>query len=419
MPPAPGLTLDDVALFRHVSTLRGKLPWACMGQWPTPVERLPALAGDTGGPAGPPIYVKREDLSSPPYGGNKIRTLEPVLGHALDMGATTVWATGAYGSNHALGTALHARTLGLQPGAALFPQPQSPPARANLSALLSTRPRLMALCTVAELPLAMLRLRRQPGAFVMSPGAASPLGALGALSAALELAEQVAAGVCPAPARIVLAVGSTCTTAGLLAGLHLAAHLGIAFGSGVPAITAVRVTPWPITSPTRIAHLAYRTVRNLARLAGVSIPVGFGRLRSSLTVDGRYMGGGYGRASAAGCRARHAFRQAGGPPLDVVYSAKSGAALLDHVRGQAHGFARERSDGGAFGLVPELVRRLIRQPAAENTRGPLLFWATKSSAPLPGATPEDLALAPRPMRKWLDRARSRPCDAQASVEIAW
>ena len=386
MPPPPlPLSLDDVALFRHFPTLRGKLPWARIGQWPTPVERLPALAGDADGyidgdmdedmAAGPPIYVKREDLSSPRYGGNKIRTLEPVLGGALDMGATTVWATGAYGSNHAVATALHARALGLEPGAALFPQPQSTPARANLSALLSARPHLMPLGTVAELPLAMLRLRRQPDAFVMSPGAASPLGALGALSAALELAEQVAAGVCPAPARVVLAVGSTCTTAGLLAGLHLAAHLGIAFAAGVPAITAVRVTPWPITSPTRIAHLAWRTVRNLARLAGVSIPVGFGRLRSSLHVDGRYLAGGYGRASAAGWRASRAFRQAGGPPLDVVYSAKSGAGLLNLAR------------------------------ARENPRGPLLFWATKSSASLPYATPEDLALVPRSMRKWLERIR--------------
>lgn len=397
MPPASSrLSLDDVALFRHLPTLRGKLPWARMGQWPTPVERLDGLADiDAPWPAGPPIYVKREDLSSPRYGGNKIRTLEPVLARALDMGATTVWATGAYGSNHALGTALHARALGLEPGAALFPQPQSTPARANLSALLSARPRLMALCTVAELPLAMLRLRRRPGAYVMSPGAASPLGALGALSAALELAEQVAAGVCPAPARIVLAVGSTCTTAGLLAGLHLAARLGIAFADGVPAITAVRVTPWPITSPTRIAHLARCTVRNLARLAGVSIPVGFGRLRSSLRVDGRYMGGGYGRVTTAGCRAIEAFRRAGGPPLDVVYSAKSGAALLDLARGEAREEAR--------GCVAELARTLARLPASEKPRGPLLFWATKSSARLPSATREDLALVPRPMRKWLKR----------------
>lgn len=389
------LSLDDVALFRHLPALRGRIPWVRLGDWPTPVEPL-HLPGSRA-PGAPLVYVKREDRSSPRYGGNKIRTLEPVLGCALKQGATTVWATGAYGSNHALATVLHARHLGLEPGAALFPQPRSTPARANLAALLSAHPALMRLPTVAALPLAMSWLRRQPGAFVMAPGAASPRGALGALSAALELAEQVAAGVCPAPARIVLAVGSTCTTAGLLAGLHLAARLGIAFRTGVPAVTAVRVTPWPITSPTRIALLAWRTLRALARLVASASgvpprPGGSGgpeypespaptlwyplvhpsslvRLSASLTVDRRFLGGGYGRATAPGHRAMHVFEHAGGPPLDVVYSAKSGAALLDLL--------------------------------SRGTRGPLLFWATKSSAPLPRSGSDEIARAPRALRRWL------------------
>lgn len=383
------LSLDDVALFRHLPALRGRIPWVRLGAWPTPVEPL-HLPGSRA-PGAPLVYVKREDRSSPRYGGNKIRTLEPVLACALKKGATTVWATGAYGSNHALATVLHARHLGLEPGAALFPQPRSTPARANLAALLSAHPALMPLPTVAALPLAMSWLRRQPGAFVMAPGAASPRGALGALSASLELAEQVAAGVCPAPARIVLAVGSTCTTAGLLAGLHLAARLGIAFRTGVPAITAVRVTPWPITSPTRIALLAWRTLRALARLLAepdaprdpadpapttwhplwhpLVHPSSLVRLNASLTVDPRFLGRGYGRTTAPGHRAMHVFEHAGGPPLDVVYSAKSGAALLDLV--------------------------------SRRTRGPVLFWATKSSALLPRGVSDDIARAPRAIRRWL------------------
>ena len=57
----------------------------------------------------------------------------------------------------------------------------------------------------------------------MPPGGATPIGTFGALSAAFELAEQIEAGLAPRTARIVLAVGSTCTTAGLLAGIALAA----------------------------------------------------------------------------------------------------------------------------------------------------------------------------------------------------
>ncbi len=52
----------------------------------------------------------------------------------------------------------------------------------------------------------------------MPPGGATPIGTMGALGAAFELAEQIEAGLAPPPRRIVLAIGSACTTAGLLAG---------------------------------------------------------------------------------------------------------------------------------------------------------------------------------------------------------
>src|SRR5205814_6026102 len=94
---------------------------------PTPIEPLAAL-GD--------VWVKREDRSSPVYGGNKVRTLEAVLGRARAAGARTIWATGAYGSNHAVATVMHARAAGMDAGVIMFPQPASEPARANLGAIL-------------------------------------------------------------------------------------------------------------------------------------------------------------------------------------------------------------------------------------------------------------------------------------------
>ena len=360
------LSLDDVALFRHFPGLRSGLPWVRLGYWPTPVEPIFGLPG-----ARVPVYVKRDDRSSPRYGGNKVRTLESILGRAIEFGAERVWATGAYGSNHATATVMHAGAADLDAGVALFPQLPSSPARANLSAILAARVPVETMRSVVELPWVMARLHRQePGDFVMPPGAASPRGALGAVSAGLELAEQIAGGECPAPARIVLAVGSTCTTAGLLVGLHLAGALGIGFGrtAPVPRVTAVRVTPWPVTSRLRIAHLARRTAQYTARLTGVQLP-SLARLYATLTVDRRYLGSGYGRTTAAGWRAIHAFKRSHGPPLDVVYSAKSGAALLDFAR--------------------------------SSRRGPLLFWATKSSAPLPQAGDPELAAAPQPLRDWL------------------
>jgi D-cysteine desulfhydrase len=350
-------SLDDVALFRALPQVGRQVPWVRLGDWPTPVERLD-LAGDA--------WVKREDLTAPEYGGNKVRTLEAMFGRARAAGATRMWATGAYGSNHAVASVLHAHRAELASGAILFSQPASEPALANASALLSVRPEVIGLASVIELPFAMARVRRRGHAYVMPPGGATPEGALGAMSAAFELAAQHAAGALPWPRRVVVAVGSGCTTAGLLAGFHLAHELGLA--PRAPAITSVRVTPWPVTSRLRLANLAHATLALVDHLRGASSATTFAQLVAALTVDGRFLGKGYGRATPAGARTTETMRRAGAPPLDSVYTAKSACAFLDLA---AH--------------------------------GPVIFWATKSASPLPRATDDDIAAAPAAMRAWFGR----------------
>lgn len=336
------------------------MPWVRLGDWPTPVERLD-LPGD--------VWVKREDLTSPVYGGNKVRTLEAMFGRARAAGATRMWATGAFGSNHVVATVLHAASAQLDAGAILFPQPACEPALANAAALLGAQPEVVALRSVIELPLAMSIVRRRTGAYVMPPGGATPEGALGAMSAAFELAEQAAANELPWPRRVLLAVGSGCSTAGLLGGFHLAHALGLA--PPPPRVTSVRVTPWPVTSRLRLARLAHAAVALVDELRGAASAVRFADLYRGLDVDGRWLGPGYGRATPAGARTSELMRRAGAPPLDAIYTAKSAAALLDHIRA---------------------------------TTGPTLFWATKSSAPLPRPAPAAITRAPSSMRAWMGRS---------------
>jgi D-cysteine desulfhydrase len=245
-----------------------------------------------------------------------------------------------------------------------------------MRAYLSADPLISDIPNVALLPLSLAAQRRRRRAYVMGPGGASPIGCLGHVGAALELAEQIQAGLCPAPRFIVLAVGSTCTTAGLLTGLALAAKLGVAFGPGrspLPKVVAVRATPWPVTSPVRIIGLARRTAEMLARTAGDRCAIATGSLASYLEVDGSFLGRGYGRAAASTRGAMAVIRRSGGPELDEVYSGKAGAGLLLRL-------------------------------AQRDARGPFLFWATKSSAPLPAATPEQVSRAPRRWRRWLELA---------------
>src|SRR5262245_49832445 len=107
-------------LFELFPRLEPHAGFARLGEFPTPVEPLQMLAPELGSSAAA-CYVKRDDLSSPIYGGNKVRTLEALLGHAQREGKLWVAATGAYGSNHAVATVLHAARLGFRCATLLFP----------------------------------------------------------------------------------------------------------------------------------------------------------------------------------------------------------------------------------------------------------------------------------------------------------
>jgi hypothetical protein len=156
-------------------------------------------------------------------------------------------------------------------------------------------------------------------------------------------------------------------------GVRIARQLGIAFGTQLPRIVAIRVTPWPVTSAIRVARFAQRTSQLVSQLsARPEHQFSFAELYSGLSIDGRYIGRGYGRPTPNGLSAMRAF-ESSTCVLDTTYSAKSAAALLDLLNG------------------PPL---------------PTLYWATKSSVPLPKLAPD----APPPvLRDWLaQRDSSRP-----------
>jgi D-cysteine desulfhydrase len=352
-----------IALENHLPRLR--VAWVPIGSWPTPLTAL-----EIAGLPGSPVWVKHEGDAHPRYGGNKVRTLEVWLGHAQDRGARRIWAIGAYGSNHAIATLLHAPLAGLEAAAMVFPQVASPWAIENAGAIVATGCRVIRLRSVIEVPFAAWRVaRRERDAVVMPPGGATPIGTFGAMAAAFELADQIATHLAPPPRRIVLAVGSTCTAAGLLAGVSLAHALGV-WRWPVPIIHGVRVTPWPITSRVRTAELARRTLARVEQLGGPRVAIGLRELVGRLVIDGRELGRGYGHATPRSAAAIAAMTASDGPRLDGVYSAKAFAAVL----------------------------RLHRAGA-----GPLVFWASKSTATLATPGADALDRGPPALARWLRR----------------
>jgi D-cysteine desulfhydrase len=176
---------------------------------------------------------------------------------------------------------------------------------------------------VPSVGLAYLRalVRRARGRRWVPAGGSVPLGALGQVSAALELAEQMRRGGVDPRVTLVAPLGSGGTVAGLLVGLAIA---------GLPTpIVGVQVVPRLVANGARVRRLALRTRALLERLTGERLPpVDVGRL----LVDRSAYGGAYGRETGAGREAADVMRSIGGPRLEPTYSAKAFAVALRQAR---------------------------------------------------------------------------------------
>lgn len=282
------------------------LPRAELGRFPTPIERAPGLA--------PALWVKRDDLTADPLGGNKVRALEFLLG-GVGAGDRVV-TVGATGSTHALATAIYTRRLGAESAVVRWPQEMTPVARAVAAWTDRTASRAYRARTVAG-AYARAGWMRMRGARWIAAGGSTPLGILGHVEGALELAAQIERGAMPMPSRIVLPLGSGGTTAGILLGTEIA-------GLRVKVIGA-RVVPRIVANRRHVLRLARRTARLIERLSGERVPMPDpARLE---IMHGMY-GGAYGRETAEGRDAALRFEATVGSPLDATYGAKALAAAL-------------------------------------------------------------------------------------------
>lgn len=312
--------MSVLPLFSRFPGLASALPYVALGSLPTPVVRWSALAGATGAAS---LWLKQDDISGPLYGGNKVRKLEFLLGAARVRGAGSVLTFGAAGSNHALATAIYAGALGLEAISMMVPQEPGPTVRRNLLRGLAAGASLrlhggrgaVRGATVAEVAGRFASGAGRP--FIIPAGGSAPLGTVGFVNAALELADQVAAGELPAPDRIYVASGTMGTCVGLLLGLAVA---------GLPTeVVAVRVTVAPYTSPEKARRLFARTAALLRRADPAFPQVAFPEARFTLRDD--FLGPGYGRATAAGTEAV-ARAASAGVTLEGTYTGKALACLL-------------------------------------------------------------------------------------------
>jgi D-cysteine desulfhydrase len=312
------------ALFDRLPELSGRIPWVNLETSPSPVQRLENLGHDN-------LWIKRDDVLSSVYGGNKVRKLEFVLADAIAKRKDRVVTMGALGTNHGLATAIFCRRMGLDCTLLLFDQPVTSYVRRNLLLAHHYGAELVYLKGVIRMGLDYYlgsRLRYRKACFLWA-GGSSLLGTLGAVSGALELAAQVEQGLCPAPDYVICPTASNGTMGGLMLGFMLA---GLETRVVGVRVSMKNVGPLPLNTPGTVTRMAKFVQRLIAKHASSMPDL---KLEKPLLLEG-YCGDGYGWPTPEGNRALELFREREGIELDPVYTGKTCAALLDFIGQPGH-----------------------------------------------------------------------------------
>jgi 1-aminocyclopropane-1-carboxylate deaminase/D-cysteine desulfhydrase-like pyridoxal-dependent ACC family enzyme len=313
-------------LFERFPTLEKQLPRISLGCFPTPVHPLTEVAGER-------LWIKRDDLSSPHYGGNKVRKLEFLLADARSKNKRRIVTIGGLGTNHGLATAVFCRLNGLECNLILFDQPVTAQVKQNLRLFHSYNARVTqrGFMTAALCDFFILRRLTNPKAYFIYPGGSSVVGTMGFVNAALELKTQVDSELMPEPAAVFCPLGSGGTLAGLMVGFWLAGMKTRVVGVRV---TSAHLGPVPICTSFSVDRLARKTAAFLHKhLTGLPT----GPLPGPLVLN-NYNGRGYGYPTAAGAHGSTLMKEKENIALDPCYTAKTFAAVLDYCR-QSHATA--------------------------------------------------------------------------------
>ncbi|MCH9695673.1 MAG: pyridoxal-phosphate dependent enzyme [Gammaproteobacteria bacterium] len=331
--------------------IAAKLPKLDIASLPTPVSHH-VIGTST---VNHDVFVKQDDLTSPLYGGNKVRKLEYLLRRAMDRGATRVATFGAAGSNHALATSMFAHELGLDCTCFLAGQKATPNIVPTLNQHLQLGTELVRYGRGIDHLQLFRRYIQNRKTWVIPLGGTCWLGAVGFVNAGLELAAQIAAGVLETPHRIYLANGTMGSVAGLAIGLALAGH--------DTEIHAVRVADSSMNHPKVLHKLIAKTLRLLRRM-DPSIPDSTDPHKNIRWRDDFYAGG-YAVFDDATCRAVDRAKKEMGLTLETTYTGKAMTALLHDIQ-------------------------------TGDDVGPVLFWNTYNSRPLSvgSSMPTDLSAIP-------------------------
>lgn len=308
------------------------------------------------------IHIKCDDLTGDLYGGNKVRKLEYALWPALGRGKKRVATFGAVGSNHALATALYARSVGLGCTCFLSHQRASPEVASTLSAHLANETNIVRFGGAYAKRIATLRENLwNRDYWVIPAGGSSWLGTVGFVNAGLELAAQIKSSEIPELDRIYIATGTMGSAAGLA--------IGLAMAGLQTRVEAVRVSMTSICNESLLHHLLNKTVQMM------------NRLDSSISTE---------LISKTNIRLRHSFFAGGYAHRNT----ETENALM---------FASEQLSLGLDGTYTGKAMAALLADTGESADEQVLFWNTYNSRRLPSPHENPpIESLPEEFRKYCD-----------------
>ena len=297
------------------------LPFVTLTELPTPLDRAEELGEQLGLDV---LWIKRDDLSAPIYGGNKVRKLEYVFADAMAQGCDAVVTFGAVGSNHVLATSIYARQLGLGCYGVLTKQPMTPYIANTLRYHLSLGTHIVPTHYHGSLEAAEQIVAAHPTGpervYSLTWGGSSWRGTVGFVNAAFELADQLKHA--EAPDRIYVACGTMGTAVGLAIGLRLAQ---------LPTeVVAVQVVPYPAVIETGMKELFAETISHLHAIDN-EIPL-LDDPMQNLTLRTEFLGDGYAERTPECIEAVDLINATEGLHLETTYTGKGLAALVADAR---------------------------------------------------------------------------------------
>lgn len=290
-----------------------------LGTYPTPIHRLDNYQKKYNHKD---IWIKRDDLTGLALGGNKVRSLEYILGEALLQKADTVLVGGPPQSNMCLIAAAASKKLGMD-CITVHNGNASKKLEGNelLLSLLNVESRFIGEKDEFQREDFVIKTSKEleekgKKTFIIKKGGSTALGALGYIEAAVEVYRQIE-GKGLNIKHVFMPAGNGGTVAGLIIGanlLNMPFHVH-AISVEYPKADLVKI----------IADFA----KEVEELLGIKLPHA---IEESSTIYEEYMGKGWGENTKESEAMVYEFPETEGIFLENVYTSKVMVGMLDLIK---------------------------------------------------------------------------------------